>query len=206
MYFFLCASTAPLVFGANVRPTWLDADRFYYRNRFAEGFEFILVDTGKRMRKRTFDHKKLASALSKATDTTYKPFDLPFTSFEFSDDGHSLVFNVKSQRYKYDIQSNKCKSIKTKEDTDRNSIVSPDGAWAAFIRDHNLWVRDLTSGEDTQLTTDGIKDFGYATNNAGWTKSNRPVLLWSPDSKKIAAFLTLCYDYRTLPLSPSDRP
>ena len=32
------------------------------------------------------------------------------------------------------------------------------------------------------------KDFGYATNNAGWTKSDRPVLLWSPDSRKIATF------------------
>ncbi len=185
---FLRAHTAPLVFGASVRPTWLDADRFYYRNRFAEGFEFVLVDAGKRTRKRAFDHKKLASALSKAADTTYKPFDLPFASFKFSDDGHSLLFNVKSQRYSYDIQSNQCTAVKTKQDTDRNAIVSPDGAWAAFIRDHNLWVRDLTSGEDTQLTTDGIKDFGYATNNAGWTKSDRPVLLWSPDSKKIATF------------------
>lgn len=49
-------------------------------------------------------------------------------------------------------------------------------------------MRDLTTGEETQLTTAGVKDFGYATNNAGWTKSNRPVLLWSPDSKKIATF------------------
>ena len=33
-----------------------------------------------------------------------------------------------------------------------------------------------------------MKDFGYATDNAGWTKSDRPILLWSPDSKKIATF------------------
>jgi len=38
------------------------------------------------------------------------------------------------------------------------------------------------------LTTDGIEDFGYATDNAGWTKSDRPVLVWSPDSRKIATF------------------
>ena len=58
---------------------------------------------------------------------------------------------------------------------------------AAYIRDFNLWVKDLT-GQDRALTTDGIKDFGYATNNAGWIKSDTPVLLWSPDSKKIATF------------------
>ena len=70
----------------------------------------------------------------------------------------------------------------------QNSSVSPDGKLAAFIRDHNLWVRDLATGKETQLTTDGIKDFGYATDNAGWTHSDRPVLYWSPDSKQIATF------------------
>jgi dipeptidyl-peptidase-4 len=66
--------------------------------------------------------------------------------------------------------------------------VSPDGKRAAFIRNYNLWVRDIATARETQLTTDGQKDFGYATDNAGWIKSDRPVLIWSPDSKKIATF------------------
>jgi len=33
-----------------------------------------------------------------------------------------------------------------------------------------------------------VKDFGYATDNAGWTRSDRAILVWSPDSKKIATF------------------
>ncbi len=33
-----------------------------------------------------------------------------------------------------------------------------------------------------------MENFGYATDNAGWRKSDKPVLLWSPDSKKIATF------------------
>lgn len=66
--------------------------------------------------------------------------------------------------------------------------VSPDGMKAAFIRDYNLWIRDFRSNEEKQLTFDGEEDFGYATNNAGWTKSDGPVLLWSPDSRKIASF------------------
>jgi dipeptidyl aminopeptidase/acylaminoacyl peptidase len=70
----------------------------------------------------------------------------------------------------------------------QNAIPSPDGKRTAFVREHNLWVREVTSGKETQLTTDGEKDFAYATNNAGWTKSDRPVLLWSPDSTKIATF------------------
>jgi dipeptidyl-peptidase 4 len=65
---------------------------------------------------------------------------------------------------------------------------SPDGKRAAFIRDNNLWVRDIATGRETQLTTDGQKDFGYATDNAGWVRSDRPVVVWSPDSRKIATF------------------
>lgn len=67
-------------------------------------------------------------------------------------------------------------------------IASPDGRKTAYIKDFNLWVRDIASGKETQLTTDGIKDFGYATDNAGWKKSDRAILVWSPDSTRIATF------------------
>ncbi len=80
-------------------------------------------------------------------------------------------------------------STKTPEPTLKpGEVVSPDYTKAAFIKDWNLYVRDLTTNKETQLTADGIKDFGYATDNAGWTHSDRAVLLWSPDSKKIATF------------------
>jgi dipeptidyl-peptidase-4 len=64
--------------------------------------------------------------------------------------------------------------------------MSPDGTRAIFICDWNLWVRDVKTGQDRQLTTDGEKDYGYATSNAGWTTSAAPSLSWSPDGKKIA--------------------
>lgn len=66
--------------------------------------------------------------------------------------------------------------------------LSPDKTHAAFIRDWNLWIRDEATGEEQQLTTDGVPDFGYATDNAGWQHSEAPILVWSPDSKKIATF------------------
>src|SRR5262249_15826687 len=65
---------------------------------------------------------------------------------------------------------------------------SPDGKQTVFIRDSNLWIPDAASGKESALTTDGVKDFGYATDNAGWTHSDRPIVVWSPDSKKIATF------------------
>jgi len=68
------------------------------------------------------------------------------------------------------------------------TAMSPDGKRAVFIRDWNLWMRDSASGQETPLTTDGVNDDGYATDNAGWAKSDRPIVVWSPDSKKIATF------------------
>jgi dipeptidyl-peptidase-4 len=70
----------------------------------------------------------------------------------------------------------------------KSSRVSPDGKYEAFIRDWNLWIKELETDKEIQLTTDGIKDFGYATDNAGWKHSDRAILSWSPDSKKIATF------------------
>lgn len=70
----------------------------------------------------------------------------------------------------------------------RNEVLSPDGKKAILIKDYNLFVKDVASGKLTQLTTDGIKDYGYATDNAGWKHSDAPILRWSPDSKKIATF------------------
>lgn len=70
----------------------------------------------------------------------------------------------------------------------RISVPSPDGKMRAFIKDWNLWIRDEATKKQTQHTTDGIKNYGYATDNAGWQHSDRAILVWSPDSKKIATF------------------
>ncbi|MEL6556996.1 MAG: DPP IV N-terminal domain-containing protein [Bacteroidota bacterium] len=70
----------------------------------------------------------------------------------------------------------------------RQEVLSPDETKVVFIRDWNLWVRNLSNGEEKQLTTDGIENYGYATDNAGWRKSDKPIVLWSPDSKKIATY------------------
>ncbi len=70
----------------------------------------------------------------------------------------------------------------------RDEVLSPDGKKVVFIKDWNLWLRNLESGKETQLTKDGVENFGYATDNAGWRKSDKPIVLWSPDSKKLATY------------------
>ena len=186
---FLAANTTPLVLNVMGSPTWLDDGRLMYRNTIAEGSEFIVADPIAKTRKQAFDHVRLAESLSEMTGETIEPFNLPFTQIEFADEGRTIRFAVRGQRCQCNLENYRCMELEPQQRTrGRNIVVSPDGKHGAFIREYNLWVRDLTTGDETQLTTDGVEDFGYATNNAGWTKSDAPVLLWSPDSAKIATF------------------
>ncbi|MFC1551779.1 DPP IV N-terminal domain-containing protein [Candidatus Latescibacterota bacterium] len=184
---FLSGTTDSLIYRADVRPKWLSGDNLVYRNTIPEGFEYVLIDPSARTRARAFDHMRLSKAISIVADTTYDSFHLPFTQFDFSDDGRSISFAVQGQQYKCDIDNYNC-TVGQSNDMESNTVISPDKQYAAFIRNYNLWMRDLSTDSEIQLTTDGIEDFGYATNNAGWIRSDRPVLLWSPDSKKIATF------------------
>ncbi|MEM7416123.1 MAG: DPP IV N-terminal domain-containing protein [Gemmatimonadota bacterium] len=185
---FLNQHTNALVFGATVRPQWLEDGRFWYRNTIPDGHEFVLVDPDRREKGRAFDHDRIATALSAAASASYGPLELPITTLAF--DGHDALVGVgPTQRYRCDLTEYSCQEEASMRSPARpGEVVSPDGAHAVFIRDHNLWVRDRTSGDETQLTTDGIEDYGYGTNNAGWVRRSRPVVSWSPDSRKIATF------------------
>ena len=190
---FMGYNTSQLVDRGGVRPVWLANDRFWYRVLTAQGSEFVLVDPARGTRAQVFDQTKLAAALSTAAGGKYEASRLPFMMFNLSPDGNSITFSAAKKSWKCDIQAYTCAADNTPPAAANNQgrfneILSPDGKRAAFIRDWNLWVRDVATGKETQLTTDGIKDFGYATDNAGWRKSERPILLWSPDSRKIATY------------------
>ncbi len=152
----LAPSLAGLVVGGTVAATWLPDDKFWYRTTGATGPQVVLVDPAKKTR---------------------------------------LVC---------DVTRSNCPGVPATADSGAgrggrgagggggrggaagNAVTSPDGKRAAFIRDWNLWVRDVATGQEKRLTTDGVTNFGYATDNAGWAASDRAMVLWSPDSKKIA--------------------
>lgn len=180
--------TSDLVYNGSVRVTWIDDTHFWYRNNFSEGAEYLLVDVAKKTKNRAFDHQTLTKALNEKTGGKYQSYDLPFFRLDFSADLKTMDFSVGRSNFTYDLKTGTLNSAKAEPAAPRNAIVSPDGKKAAYIKDYNLYVEELASGKETQLTTDGVEDFGYATNNAGWIQRESPVLLWSPDSKKIATF------------------
>jgi dipeptidyl-peptidase-4 len=184
---FLGANAAPLVTGVAGRPTWLADGRFWYRATVPNGAAFFIVDPVRRTREAIFDQTRLASALAAASGGRVEANRLPFQTFELAKDGRSLTVDVQDRRWTCDLQLYTCAPADSTR-APPNSSLSPDGRWAVFIKDYNLWARELATGRETQLTTDGVKDFGYATNNAGWVRSDEPVVTWSPDSRQIATF------------------
>jgi dipeptidyl-peptidase-4 len=198
---FMGYNVNPLVYHGVARPAWMEDGRFWYRDNGPSGVTFMVVDPVKGTKTPAFDQTKLAAALMAATGGRMKadPNHLVISEITFSDGDKTVVVGNGSRKFRCDLRgAGVCTEViaagaKPAEQNGggrpRNAIdVSPDKTKAAFIRDWNLWVRDVATGKETQLTKDGVKDFGYATDNAGWQMSDNPILVWSPDSKKIATF------------------
>jgi dipeptidyl aminopeptidase/acylaminoacyl peptidase len=74
---------------------------------------------------------------------------------------------------------------------------SPDGKWSAFVRDHNLYVRNLENSEEIALSSEGTVEDAYSER-----------LYWSPDSEKLVALRIQKGDDRKIYLiesSPKDQ-
>lgn len=174
-----------------ITPVWLEGDKFWYRTSTPNGSEFILVDASKGSRTAAFDQQKLAMALSSATAKNYTMSMLPFRSFDYAKDNRYISFMVNGRHWKTDLTTYNVVQNPTAVTTSEaraNEVLSADGSKAAFIKDYNLWVRYVADNSLKQLTTDGVQYFGYATDNAGWKHSDKPILRWSHDAKKIATF------------------
>jgi dipeptidyl-peptidase 4 len=154
---FLGPNLNGLVAGGAVAPAWLPDDRFWYRNQTAAGgTEIVVVDPVKKTR------SAFADCAAAGMDCSAAPAEGGGRGGRGGRGGGPPSSDGKPLS------------------------VSPDGSRAVFVRDWNLWLHDMKSGAERALTTDGVKYFGYATDNAGWSASDRAVVSWSPDSKKVA--------------------
>ncbi|WP_417472279.1 DPP IV N-terminal domain-containing protein [Luteimonas mephitis] len=180
---FLPHNTAPLVDHVPAMLDWIDDDQFVYRDHDAGGDRFLRVDAVHGGVVPAFDHVELARALGEAAGKPVKAENLPLKRWSIEDDGR-IALSAFGKEWRCDLSGHgECM-----EKTGEPGVASPDGTQEAFIRDWNLWVRELSTGTETQLTTDGTTDYGYATDNAGWKHTDKAILVWSPDSTKIATF------------------
>ena len=199
-----------LVYGDAVVPAWMaGGQRFWYRNKTSTGPEFIVVDPSRRSRGYLFDRDRLASALSLAADTSFVGHKLPFQTFDFvegSEEG-AIRFDAMKKGFTCDIAAYTCEVGDTLPDQ-TPFVRSPDGAWEAFSHEHNLWLRNMEGGDSIQVTTDGedLWEYGVQAARPGQIiagTAQRPVLQWSPDSRRIAVQRMDERNVETLPLYSS---
>ena len=184
---FLPAQAAKLVLNLTVEPVWIDGtDRFVYRRQLAnERKEFVLVDAAANTVASAFDHARLAAALPAA-----KADALPFERVTLSERDRTLAFTIKGRNWRCTTADYKCAPDLQ---TDARELISPDRKWAAFVRDHDLYVRNLSTGLERALTTDGEEELSYGTSLSGndvvsVARQDRKVVVqaaWSPDSTRI---------------------
>lgn len=78
-----------------------------------------------------------------------------------------------------------------KKRREKETYVSPDGKWEAYLKDHNVWIKDKTTEREEALSHDGTAHYYYFR------------LYWSPDSKKLAALMIRDAPKHRIPLIES---
>ena len=182
--------------------------RFWYRRTVKGGHDFQLADADAKTKNPAFDQAKIAASLSSAS-AAKKPYDaltLPFNSFDFVDGERAIQFVADNTFWRCTIADSACRKATPAEqqqgagrggrggggrgvgagapgrggfgDNAPQVRVSPDGTREAVVWNYNIAVRDVDTGNnEIVLSTDGSEGNPYEFAS----------IVWSPDSKKIAA-------------------
>ncbi|MFO0929977.1 MAG: DPP IV N-terminal domain-containing protein [Gemmataceae bacterium] len=116
---------------------------------------------------------------------------LPIDRLSFSSDARHVHFRAEGRRWRFDrsdgtLTPEKTDPEKPKEKTEpvaaqqrrRDGVASPDGRWRAFLRDHNVYLREEKTGNEAPLSRDGKADDAYGS------------VWWSPDSRRLVVLRT----------------
>lgn len=163
-------------------PHWIPGrDRFWYKRELAEGYEFTTVDAATGARVSAFDHNHLAKALSERTGQSFDSKALRIYNVSIDADG-MVRFTTLGKAWHFDQAGALFEDAAPRG----NYALSPDGKRGVFSKDSNLWVEDMTTGAQTQLTVDGETFYAYGVPPAArLTSSPTPFVVWSPDSTRI---------------------
>ncbi|RAV27627.1 S9 family peptidase [Sinomicrobium soli] len=168
---------------------WQGDSLCWYKNTIGKGVEYIVVNPEKGTREPAFDHQKLAvslgSVLGKEVDARNVGIDdLHFRENGFSFKTDSLEIFCSSGNYELEIVKRPGNKQRKRgywggrfDETANKPVQSPDSLYVAFIKDHNLYVKERASGKETRLSYDGAPGNYYST-----------YMQWSPDGRYIMAY------------------
>ena len=108
--------------------TWAGPARFVYRKSVTGGHEWTLVDAATAAKTPPFDHARLAAGLSAAAGAKYTALTLPFTAFEFVDNGAALITSFNQANWRCGLSTYTCaKAAPSAESQRRNPPPEWDG-------------------------------------------------------------------------------
>ena len=162
-----------------------------------DGAHYTVVEDGSKIVKYSYKTGKAVETIFDAADHQ----DIPgFSRYEFSDDEQKLLIatDVKpiyrrsftAQFYVYDRGEEKLELLSEKG-AQRLAAFSPDGSKVGFVRDNNIFIKDLQKGEEKQITHDGR--YNHIINGTtDWVYEEEFAITqgfhWSPEGDKIAFY------------------
>lgn len=213
-----------------VHPHWIVGSHcFWYKRASKNGNELRLVDPQSATNEPAFDHKALSDALSNATKQIIDYQNLPLKNVTITLAPLEVFFTAFDKHWGFKSETEELKEIEEIQQdrrspfgdnpifspqflpADQQTLDSPNGTTTAFIRDHNIWLRDLTTGDERVLTEDGTVDYSYSSNRclgidtavqAQWSPDSKRLFTVRRDSRKVVPRTTINY----VPLDGSLRP
>ena len=149
---------------------------------------------GSKLNKYSYRTGKLISNIADS-----EKLDIPITDYSFSEDEKKVLFACETEDiYRYSSRSiyyvydvNKRSLNKLLDQKVMYATFSPDGSHIAYVKDNNLFLMNLESKKETQITKDGINN-EIINGASDWVYEEEFGLVnaffWSPDGTKIAFY------------------
>ncbi|HLP12567.1 MAG TPA: DPP IV N-terminal domain-containing protein, partial [Flavobacteriales bacterium] len=170
-----------------------------------DGEHYSVLETengGLVINKYSFKTFKKVATIFAAKDVMIGDVALEFDSYEFNSDETKLLLTTNTEYiyrrsftatyYVYDL---KTKTISLLADSEKGpqqlADISPDGQKVAFVRANNIFYKDLKTGEEVQVTTDGKRN-AIINGTTDWVYEEEFSITkgfyWSPTSTEIAYY------------------
>lgn len=136
-----------------------------------------------------FSGTEVLSDEEKARRERQRIYGFGIMEYKFSNDGSALLFPLNGDIYYYHLASKTAKRLTETPAFETDVKFSPKGQYVSFIREQNVFVLNIKSGKEVQLTEDGgsnnIKN-GMSEFVAQEEMGRMTGYWWSPDEKHIA--------------------
>jgi len=111
--------------------------------------------------------------------------------YQWAPDAQALLFPLGGELYLYDLHKSgraAVRKLTNGEGFATDPKISPKGGYVSFVRARNLWVIDLASGQQHQLTRDGSDTIGNGVAEfvADEEMDRHTGYWWAPDDAAIA--------------------